>query len=58
MSALALIPAADRAEGMLRLEADLGTGAWHRRWGYLLDRTELDLGYRVLTTRPGGTSAR
>ena len=58
MSALALIPAADRAEGMLRLRADLGTGAWHRRWGYLLDRTELDLGYRVLTTRPGRTSAR
>jgi SAM-dependent methyltransferase len=51
MSALALIPDADRADGMHRLAADTGSGEWHRRWGYLLDLTELDLGYRVLVAR-------
>jgi SAM-dependent methyltransferase len=51
MSALALIPDADRAAGMRRLAADLASGEWHRRWGDLLDVTELDLGYRVLVAR-------
>jgi SAM-dependent methyltransferase len=52
MSALALIPDADRAHGMRRLRADLDSGEWHRRWGNLLTLTELDLGYRVVTARP------
>ena len=52
MSALALIPDADRAEGMARLRADLESGEWHRRWGHLLALDELDLGYRVITARP------
>jgi SAM-dependent methyltransferase len=51
MSALAMIPDADRADGMLRLKADLDSGEWYRRWGHLLGLDELDLGYRVLTTR-------
>jgi SAM-dependent methyltransferase len=51
MSALSLIPEADRAEGMRRLRADLDSGEWDRQWGYLLDLDELDLGYRVLTAR-------
>lgn len=38
MSAIALIPDADRAEGIRRLEHDLANGDWHRRWGDLLDR--------------------
>jgi SAM-dependent methyltransferase len=54
MSAIALIPDADRAEGMRRLERDLASGDWHRRFGHLLDRSELDLGYRVLVARPRG----
>lgn len=49
MSALALIPEADRVEGMRRLEADLDSGEWDRRWGALLAMDELDLGYRVVT---------
>jgi hypothetical protein len=53
MSALALIPDADRAEGMRHLRADLDSGQWHRRWGHLLDLGELDLGYRVLIARLG-----
>ncbi|HEY7143545.1 MAG TPA: methyltransferase domain-containing protein [Streptosporangiaceae bacterium] len=51
MSAISLIPEADRAEGMRRLAADLDSGEWHRHWGYLLTLGELDLGYRVLVSR-------
>ena len=52
MSALALIPDADREEGMHRLRADLDSGEWHRRWGHLLGLDELDLGYRVVVAAP------
>jgi len=52
MSALALIPEADRADGMRRLQADLDSGEWDRRWGHLLALDELDLGYRVLVAQP------
>jgi SAM-dependent methyltransferase len=52
MSAIALIPDADRIEGMGRLERDLANGDWQRQWGHLLERNELDLGYRVLVARP------
>jgi SAM-dependent methyltransferase len=52
MSALALIPEADRALGMHRLQADLNNGKWDRRWGHLLALSELDLGYRVVTAQP------
>jgi len=51
MSALSLIPPADRAAGMSRLRADLDSGAWERRWGHLLRLAELDLGYSVAVTR-------
>ncbi len=52
MSALALIPDADREHGTRRLRADLDSGEWHRRRGHLLALDELDLGYRVVTARP------
>lgn len=48
MSALALIPDADREEGTRRLRADLDRGEWDRRRGHLLALDELDLGYRVV----------
>lgn len=51
MSALALIPDADRERGMRQLRADLETGEWERRWGHLLALDELDLGYRVVIAR-------
>jgi SAM-dependent methyltransferase len=51
MSALALIPEADRNAGMQRLRADLSNGTWHHHWGHLLALDELDLGYRVLIAR-------
>jgi SAM-dependent methyltransferase len=41
------------AEGLARLRADLDSGAWARRHADLLERDELDLGYRLLVG-PGG----
>jgi SAM-dependent methyltransferase len=55
MSAITLIPDADRNEGIRLLEQDLASGEWRRRWGYLLDLDELDLGYRVVVARPGNS---
>ncbi|WP_331767920.1 methyltransferase domain-containing protein [Embleya sp. NBC_00896] len=36
------------APGLSRLEADLSSGRWHARHADLLDRDELDVGYRLL----------
>jgi SAM-dependent methyltransferase len=41
------------ADGLARLRADLESGAWARRHADLLERDELDLGYRLLVG-PGG----
>ncbi|RMI35370.1 class I SAM-dependent methyltransferase [Nocardia stercoris] len=49
MSMLALTPEAELSEGLSRLRADLASGAWAERHRDLLLRTELDLGYRLLT---------
>lgn len=38
----------DVAEGLARLEADLESGAWDRRYGHLRSLPELDLGHRLL----------
>ena len=39
--------------GLARLRRDLADGTWERRHGHLLERAELDLGYRiVIATRP------
>jgi SAM-dependent methyltransferase len=37
------------AEGLSRLEADLASGEWARRFGSLCDRSHLDIGYRLVT---------
>ena len=34
--------------GLERLRADLASGAWHDKYGELLDKTEFDLGYRLI----------
>jgi SAM-dependent methyltransferase len=39
------------AEGLARLRADIDSGAWARRHADLLEREELDLGYRLLVSR-------
>jgi SAM-dependent methyltransferase len=48
ISALALIPETDRADGMARLRAEIESGEWEHRWSHLLGVDELDLGYRVV----------
>jgi SAM-dependent methyltransferase len=48
ISGLALLPAADIEPGMARLAADLESGAWHERYGHLLELDELDAGYRIV----------
>jgi SAM-dependent methyltransferase len=48
ISNFALAPEAYVAEGLVRLEADLASGAWDRRHGQLRSLLELDLGHRTL----------
>ena len=38
----------DPAPGLARLRQDLADGTWRRRHGAVLERAELDLGYRVV----------
>lgn len=47
-SAFALAEVEHYREGLARLDADLRSGAWHRRYGDLLDVDTLDLGYRLV----------
>jgi SAM-dependent methyltransferase len=37
------------------LEADLNSGAWKRRHGALLEKEDLDVGYRLIVARPNRT---
>ncbi|MFI5506308.1 methyltransferase domain-containing protein [Mycobacterium sp. NPDC051804] len=48
MSLLALTPRSQLEEGFSRLRADLDAGFWQRRHADLLQRTHLDLGYRLV----------
>jgi hypothetical protein len=48
ISAFALAEVEHYREGLARLDADLRSGAWHRRYGDLLDADHLDLGYRLI----------
>ncbi len=40
-------------EGLARLEQDIASGDWHQRYASLLDRTELDMGYRLIVAEFG-----
>jgi hypothetical protein len=48
ISNFALAAQDDLAEGLARLEADIKSGAWDRRYGHLRSLPELDLGHRLL----------
>ena len=48
ISVFALIDSDEVRDGIARLREDLRTGAWHERHAHLLEREELDLGYRVV----------
>jgi SAM-dependent methyltransferase len=50
ISMLALTAEPELREGLSRLEADLTTGAWTDRHTDLLDKTHLDLGYRLVVS--------
>ena len=41
----------DVESGVERLRHDLASGEWERRYGSLLERSELDVGYRLLVAR-------
>jgi SAM-dependent methyltransferase len=53
ISTLAKRSEAELAEGLARLRADIDSGAWARRHADLLERDELDLGYRLLVAAGG-----
>ncbi len=38
----------DATSGLQQLDRDLRSGAWHRRYADIIDRTELDMGYRLI----------
>jgi SAM-dependent methyltransferase len=54
ISNFALAAEDDLAEGLSRLEADLESGAWDRRYGHLRSLRELDLGHRLLIAELAG----
>ncbi len=35
--------------GLKKLESDLSTGEWHKRNANLLDKSHIDVGYRIIT---------
>ena len=49
MSGFVLLPDDEVERGVARLDADIRSGAWERRFGALRAREALDLGYRVVT---------
>jgi SAM-dependent methyltransferase len=48
ISTFAKLPPRAVESGVERLRRDLEDGTWARRHGHLLDRTEIDLGYRIV----------
>jgi hypothetical protein len=47
-SAISVFHWIDAGPGLAKLRRDLDDGTWMRRNGHLLDKTELDLGYRIV----------
>ncbi len=48
ISNFSLAAEVDLAKSLARLQADLESGAWDRKYGYLRSLSELDLGHRLL----------
>ena len=53
MSGFVLLPEEEVERGVTRLDADIGSGAWERRFGALRERDALDLGYRLVVAEVG-----
>jgi SAM-dependent methyltransferase len=47
-AAISIFSKLDATAALARLDADLADGAWHARYGELLARPELDVGYRLI----------
>jgi SAM-dependent methyltransferase len=54
ISVFAMLPEDEVATAVDRLRADLESGAWERRNADILDRDELDLGFRLVVAEYGG----
>ena len=50
ISSLAVLDAQELEPALARLRADLESGVWHEQHADLLDRDEIDLGYRLVVT--------
>ena len=50
-SAISVFSKVDATAGLARLEQDLGDGTWSTRYGSLMSRAELDIGYRLVVAR-------
>jgi hypothetical protein len=55
MSGFHALDEATTVAGLARLRADLAGGEWERRFGYLRELQEMDLGYRLLVAAGGQT---
>ena len=53
MSLMALTSKPQLKDGLARLRSDLTSGAWQRAHGDLLQKSELDLGYRLVVGERG-----
>jgi len=54
ISVFHLLPADEVEQAVAQLRADLDSGAWERRYADLLDRDEIDLGFRVIVAEYAG----
>ena len=54
MSAFGLLHDAEVRPGLRRLRADLASGAWDARHGYLRRLGEFDCGHRLIISDSGG----
>ena len=50
-AAISIFSKLDATAAMAQLQADLADGTWYARHGELLERSELDVGYRLLVAR-------
>jgi len=59
MSGFSRLAEGEADAALARLEADLRSGEWERRFGHLRSLEQMDLGYRLLVAEPGsGSRAR
>ena len=40
----------DIQEGLKRLKSDISSGQWHEQYGHIVEKNEIDFGYRVVVS--------